>query len=427
MCRYFLLSLLLSFALTTIPGQVDAAIQFSFFDEKMNFLLSGYGTLGAVTTDARLQAFRREITSTDSVTKGEIKLTPDSLLGVQINGRFGSNWESTIQLRFRNAESHQDGLSHYLRFAFLRYRLDNGVEVRLGKVPVESLIFSETRDVGYAYLGVRSSSVVYGNLMLDYYTGLELSYRAFTLGGEAIVRLGGGQFETDYTPAQDIVAKLDFDSMWSLSANYTRQQHNVRAGYLWGEVSKYSYPRGFDQLTQRFIKELPYLDPLLVASLSGLTQTGSRIKQYTLGYVYDNARWLVQSELAHILYSYHANYEYTLGYLSVGYRIKTLTPFVSVSRIYSSSTENIKGYVLATPEGAAARIGDLFQYTLGTADQSSLTLGLRWDFRPNMSLKLQWDHSKVGRYGGYLWLPEKNVLLQDERINVWSVSLDFIY
>lgn len=119
MCRYFLLSLLLSFALTTIPGQVDAAIQFSFFDEKMNFLLSGYGTLGAVTTDARLQAFRREITSTDSVTKGEIKLTPDSLLGVQINGRFGSNWESTIQLRFRNAESHQDGLSHYLRFAFL--------------------------------------------------------------------------------------------------------------------------------------------------------------------------------------------------------------------------------------------------------------------------------------------------------------------
>ncbi|PLX74642.1 MAG: hypothetical protein C0607_10375 [Azoarcus sp.] len=58
------------------------------------------------------------------------------------------------------------------------------------------------------------------------------------------------------------------------------------------------------------------------------------------------------------------------------------------------------------------------------ANQQTLSLGLRWDPDPQMSLKVQWDHVRIDANGGRLW---SNATLDSGHANVMSVALDFIF
>jgi hypothetical protein len=58
------------------------------------------------------------------------------------------------------------------------------------------------------------------------------------------------------------------------------------------------------------------------------------------------------------------------------------------------------------------------------ARQSTLSIGTRWDFHPQMALKVQLDHFWVSPTGSGLWVGPS---LSAARPNVLSATLDFTF
>ncbi len=60
-------------------------------------------------------------------------------------------------------------------------------------------------------------------------------------------------------------------------------------------------------------------------------------------------------------------------------------------------------------------------------EQDTLSLGVRWDLHSRAALKLQWDSTRVHDGGyGLMWRAEgKN--RGDDRIDLVSITLDFVF
>jgi hypothetical protein len=61
---------------------------------------------------------------------------------------------------------------------------------------------------------------------------------------------------------------------------------------------------------------------------------------------------------------------------------------------------------------------------LGRFGQHSVGLGLRWDLRPNLALKGQWDQVRVVADGRSLWSWRADGPAQAFKAQVFSLSLD---
>jgi hypothetical protein len=65
-------------------------------------------------------------------------------------------------------------------------------------------------------------------------------------------------------------------------------------------------------------------------------------------------------------------------------------------------------------------------YDRSPIDQHTLSLGVRWDLREDLALKMQWDHHWVAAYGGGLWIQEQP-LTEDRELNTLSANLNFVF
>jgi len=59
--------------------------------------------------------------------------------------------------------------------------------------------------------------------------------------------------------------------------------------------------------------------------------------------------------------------------------------------------------------------------------QSTLSLGMRWDFDSRAALKLQWDHVRVRNNGWGLWTTPVFDAGAAGRANLLSATLDFVF
>jgi hypothetical protein len=60
-------------------------------------------------------------------------------------------------------------------------------------------------------------------------------------------------------------------------------------------------------------------------------------------------------------------------------------------------------------------------------NQSTISIGTRWDFLPHAALKLQLDSTKIQPYGWGLMWRESHLLPEQQRMTLLSASLDFVF
>jgi len=116
------------------------------------------------------------------------------------------------------------------------------------------------------------------------------------------------------------------------------------------------------------------------------------------------------------------------AYLSVGRRVGDLTPYLMLATASPLERETRvtapAPAFLADPTIAALHEGTLDLYDAANLDQHTLSLGLRWDARPNLALKLQWDHVEIARSG--LWW-DGGTQTHDTSAELLSVSLNWVF
>jgi hypothetical protein len=156
-----------------------------------------------------------------------------------------------------------------------------------------------------------------------------------------------------------------------------------------------------------------------------------RVDFVGLGATYDPGKWFVTGEWADF------NTRSVLGkkiawYASGGYRFGKVTPYVTYARIKADSNTSDPGLGLAGLPPPVAALGAqlntlLNQQLAAIPQQATASIGVRWDFLGNATLKLQYDRvsleaSSHGTFGNLQ--PGFPV---GGRVHLFSAAVDFVF
>lgn len=114
---------------------------------------SGFATLGYAQSD---KAYRYQRWIDDGGT-----LMRDSVVGGQLDLRFSPQWGAAIQGKIAPSDNHDASVSGEISWAFISWRPQDDVLVRLGKLRVPMMLNTENQDVGVTYDFARLPIEVY--------------------------------------------------------------------------------------------------------------------------------------------------------------------------------------------------------------------------------------------------------------------------
>jgi len=377
-------------------------------------MLRGFGTLGIARSTTDQAQFVRDLSQPDGITdRWSAKI--DSLFGLQANLQLAAPLEAVAQVVSRY---HSDGTYRpELMWGFLKLDPNPTLSLRLGRLGTEFYMLSDSRLVGYSYVTVRPPN--------DYFGGLPFSY---VDGGDVLLTspLGEGLLRAKLSAGWSREQVPLADQEWDLDRSL------ILGGYLDYQWGAWQWRLGYSQI--RFRHELP-IEPLLgILDATGLPSAREaanalsvtdKLARFTsLGVVYDSGPLQVQWMLSRTDQESRALENSRAGYLLASYQIAKFRPFLGVSWVKSSRKSLETGLPAAPPftqiDAAVATV-----MRDSHSDQRTVSLGVRWDFRDNMALKVQWDaiRGRPDSVFPYRW----EVPGWDGRTNIFSLALDFVF
>jgi hypothetical protein len=383
-------------------------------NDESGFSLRGFGTLGIARSSSDHAEFIRDLSQPGGI-KNRWSGRIDSLLGVQ------AEWQATPTLEFVGqvvTRWHYDrSRDPEVMWAFAKWEPDARVSLRAGRIGADFMMLADSRLVGYSYLPVRPSSDFFGPLFFSHFDGVDASVtlplgnglvRGKLFAGETQEKTSGapGIWDTSGSPVRGIV--LDYQTgPWLLRANMA----SIR----------FSSDVNFTSLTGplRLIGA-----PSTLAAADALITKNTTTRFTSLGVVYDEGPLQVQGMVNRIHHESGVFQNSEAGYLLAGYRLGTITPYAGVSRWLS----HYKDYTTGLPSGVgfdALIAGFDRVMNASTSNQTTYTLGARWDVYQNTALKLQWDAIRGKASSRFPFaVSDAN---WNGKADVLSLSLDFIF
>lgn len=348
--------------------------------------ISGFGTLGYVTTNTNDAQFRSSLRQDKGATESSGDWGVDSRIGLQANVRFNDTFSAVAQ----GYSSRRDGdASPELEWLFLQADVLNNTSLRAGRMLVPTFFLSDFRHVGYAQHWLRTPVEVYGNFLNTSFDGIQ-SMSRFTLGDVNVsLQLSGGQATGNkkYFQIGDRFSETDEESDNLYSANLTLQRGD------WTGRLGYTHMRNTEIVSM------------------GHTFFKGNDDFFSAGVQYDNGTLLAMAEYIWRQWDASGAQDGALDseafYLTAGYRFGNVMPYVTYSQF--------------SPEGEG-----YLQSHLGTNDtRKTVAIGARWDIARNFALKAQVEEVSGGM--GDQFLAETVHQLNEPRTQVYSLALDFIF
>jgi predicted porin len=159
-----------------------------------------------------------------------------------------------------------------------------------------------------------------------------------------------------------------------------------------------------------------------------LSMFDKRVSFTGLGAVYDPGNYLLQAEYTWIRWELGARSmvpQSDAYYGLAGWRFGTLMPYGIYAKRKSGDALTVSGFNDPALNASMSAIAKR-----RTNAQHSISLGMRWDFRANMALKLQWDRITVDSPDGASYLVNLNPLdspKQGQQFHVLGLNLDFVF
>ncbi len=400
-----------------------------------NWHLSGFATFGWMHSNGdQPWRFARELTQPGA--NGDSSGRVDSRVALQLHGRIDSSLEAVAQVvlkdRPRGARADE-----YLEWAFVGYRPAPNVNLRLGRTSPDLFLLADVRNVGIAYPWVRPSVEYYGWMPVWSMDGADATYQWTQGGANWSAKLAAGRIRStaSVTDNKTSVALTGRDA---ISAMVSREADGllVKASYLrtrmGGQVPA---------VVQQMIPGLEALSQLNfspvgaeAATLRDALNFGGLTRYVALGLQYDVGAWTLHAEGSRVSLEKGISGG-DRGYVSASYRFHRFTGFVMGSRSrpqrsalalqtdWAQALTPVFGPELAQ-QAAALGYGALLAANQPRFDQSTVSLGLRWDLFDAGALKFQIDDVHVHANGGAGWRlasPAAN------RARVYSVAVDISF
>lgn len=356
-------------ALLLAAGAVQAQ------DGSSMFTYSGFGTVGAThssSTDGDFVSTLYQPSGAGATRNWDLGAT--TKLGAQVNARITDQLSAVVQVV---AMPRTDN-TYNPRFEWvnLQYAFTPDFKVRVGRTALASFMVSDTRLVGYANTWVRPPSEMYSAIPMTNLDGIDASYRHRFGGVTSTLQVFTGRTDIEtISGAGQRLPGTEIRNVVGVNNTFESGAWSARVGYMRSDVSIMLAPNFRLAIDQ---------------------------KAYTIGATYDPGTWFVQGEYASTkLPGFMPSTK--VGYLTGGYRIGTFTPYAMYSTSSPAKTPAIVSY-----------------------DQSTTSLGVRWDAMRNTAVKLQFDRVDLPK-GSVGYFTNVRPGLAGSKVNLVTVAVDFVF
>jgi hypothetical protein len=413
-----IIAALLALPLTLSPAFAQEA-------EGPTVKISGFGT-GALTWSNTDQAeFGRP--NQASGAKKSPRTGVDSNLGLQADVGVNSWLSFTAQgLVRRDAE---DDYGAELAWAFAKAKINDHFSVRVGRIGLPAFMISDYRNVGYANTFLRPPVEMYSQVPFNGLDGIDATYQQ-SFGDTSITgQLAYGGTEAKLAGGYTAKAK----KMSALNVIAEHGPFTARFGRVDGKISISGSPTLATLLGGLRATGTGYRFPQLNAMADQIDPTEKSASFTSVGLGVDWNNVVVQTEFAKRKTDSYVN-DTTSWYLMGGYRFGKVLPYFIQSKVsIDGFPANVvpgacpAGYPAAcTPTLAALRAGAArLPYTgIGQGEQSTTSIGVRWDFYRSLALKAQVDRVKPAIGSGLLLNPSAGF---NRDVTVGAVAIDFVF
>jgi hypothetical protein len=357
--------LLLASLLTLIalPSKAE-----SEFQERFDF--SGFGRIvgGYLDDDgASYEGYTNKVSfSTQSLfaLQTDVKITDKIRLSAQLLGHTNDDRESGLEWLYFSYEPNRNWL------------------FKAGKLRTPFFRYSDVADVGFSYPWITLPQQIYGGFLFSNYDGASATYRFSVKRFNFEIEGYYGVYEGEFDRA-GIKTSFDVDEIKGLILSFNSGNLSARISTIQSSDFYADIP-GFTELANAF-KFAGFEENAEAFSFDGSANA------YQMSINYDTLDYFVAAEWARTASDLIAVPQIEGYYLTAGYNFYPYQAHIT----YASSSSTSNAAPNAIPKGLNPQLDALsFTYdqiitNLPLYGLDSVTLGLRWDFRHNMSLKTE--------------------------------------
>lgn len=386
--------------------------------EAPRFTLNGFGTLGVVHSDEDQADFATNLFVPEGV--GHTRAwSPevDSRLGLQLTANLTPRLTGVLQLI--TEQRYDDNYTPSVEWANLKYDITPDLSVRIGRMVQSIFMVSQYRNVGYATPWVRPPQEVYRVIPVTNFDGIDFSFRSRFDVYTNTLRGTYGRKVSKLPDGSEVTAS---DSM-SLTNTLEWGDTTLSASYGIFHLTIDGINPLFDAFKQ--------FGPEGKAIADRYDVDDKRFEVMALGARYDPGDWFVMGELV------QSNSDTFIGdsrawYVTGGYRFGTVTPYLTLARVWVDSSTSDPGLSLGGLPPSLAGLADGLNAGLNgllgsVAQQKSVTLGTRWDFAQNVALKVQYERLYLDDGSPGILINTQPGFEPGGQVELFSVSLDFVF
>lgn len=386
--------------------------------------ISGFGTAALTWSDNRDAEFARPNQS--SGTAHTIRTGIDSNLGLQADLPVNDWLSLTAQGLVR-----KDGEEAYgaeLSWAFAKFHISDNLSVRAGRIGLPIFMISDYRNVGYANTMLRPPVEVYSQVPFDNVDGADVTWNGDFGDTSVTAQLALGGTKTPLGAYSHVRGKRI--AAFNISAEHG--PFTVRAGHARVNVTIDDVASVNTLLGLLRTAGTGYRLPQVNALADEIQADEAKGSFSSLGLLMDWNDIVLQTEFTKRKTETYIN-DTTSWYVMGGYRIGKFLPYYSRSELKIDSAVGTAalqacpaGYpaaCTATLRQLAAGVSRLPYTGLGQGEQTTDSIGVRWDFHRSMALKVQIDRIKP--VGTGLFVNAKPGFAGP--VTVGAVALDFVF
>lgn len=377
---------------------------------------NGFGTLGATYSDESRADFTPDALSAEGPgNSGALDFGTDSLAGFQLMVEPSSGLSAVMQVV---AQRDFDGdVKLKVEWANLQYEFSPALKIRVGRTALGNFMVSDHRKVGNALHWIRPPAELYYIVGITDSDGIDLSYQTHFGNAISTTELSYGRKNLDTA-----IGHLEVPNLWVISNRLEIKNLTLRASYSSLKIVS----DGLD----------PFFDAYRAFGPQGVTVArnyninGEWSNFASIGMNYDPGTWFLMTELG--LGRGSNEFGDRRGwYASGGYYFGKFTPYATYARSSGghSSAKGLDGsafpFYLQTTINALNDSLNILQ-TSQSKQQHTVSLGLRWNMLPNVSLKGQYDRVSV-REDSFGTFSNFELGFRPSGVNVFSVSLDYVF
>lgn len=359
--------------------------------------LNGYGTLAGVYSSDRRADYRPDPAASEGAGRsGAWNGLSDSRVAVQVTGRpsADSRFSATAQVVVEN--QFDRSFAGDLEWGYLQYDVTPRLLLRVGRTALGTFMISDHRKVGYTLPWARPPAELHQLVAITNSDGIDALYRRRMGPYEYTAQLSWGRNEMS-----ELDGVIEAPHLFSFRNRLQRGNLTVHASVLDAELVL----DGLRPLWEGYRA----LGPAGERVVTRYDASGEHGLFLGLGVEYDPGDWFVMAEWGQG--DSDSGFGERYGwYLSGGWRLGSVTPYLTLSRGGGGRKPgDVDGVDPGALSGEAAGLAtELNRYLRliqsgTTPHQRTVSAGLRWRAMPGIGFKLQYDdvEPRAGSIGSF--------------------------